>query len=433
MLIESGAVEVFRAGLVGRGYRPAVLPIDVGWHDRAERGPQAALRVEAIGHPVDAMVSVPGSKSLTNRALLCAPWPRGPPRSTTPSWPTTPGPCAALAALGARVEVDDGDGGRPGHRDGTGGRLRPGPLALDMRLSGTTSRFLLPVVAVRRRPLPGRRRPAAAGPADGPVLDGVATLGATVEAHGEPGHLPVTITAPAGRWAATWPSPVTRRASTSAGCCWPAPGARRRPDHGDHAARVPPVRRPHGGRHGRVRRHGDGGGGGPGRRARPDRAAGRVPGRRLPGRARRLSGLVPAGRGRPARRAGHRRGARGGHPPGRRPVRRPARRHGRVGHPHGRRHDRDGRAGALGRWARSTCGTCPTWPRPSLPVAVFADGPTRCGGGADPGPRDRPHRGRGRRAAPGGHPGRGASRRFRRAPRHAARPASRPTTTTAWR
>jgi prephenate dehydrogenase len=30
MLIESGAVEVFRAGLVGRGYRPAVLPIDVG-------------------------------------------------------------------------------------------------------------------------------------------------------------------------------------------------------------------------------------------------------------------------------------------------------------------------------------------------------------------------------------------------------------------
>jgi len=30
MLIESGAVDVFRAGLVERGYRPAVLPVDVG-------------------------------------------------------------------------------------------------------------------------------------------------------------------------------------------------------------------------------------------------------------------------------------------------------------------------------------------------------------------------------------------------------------------
>ena len=30
MLIESGAVDVFRDGLVSRGYRPAVLPVDVG-------------------------------------------------------------------------------------------------------------------------------------------------------------------------------------------------------------------------------------------------------------------------------------------------------------------------------------------------------------------------------------------------------------------
>ena len=31
--------------------------------------------------------------------------------------------------------------------EGTGGRLRPGPVGLDVRLSGTTSRFLLPLVA----------------------------------------------------------------------------------------------------------------------------------------------------------------------------------------------------------------------------------------------------------------------------------------------
>ena len=74
---------------------------------------------------------------------------------------------------------------------GTAGRLRPGPLDLDMRLSGTTSRFLLPVIATfghgayridGGRPL--RARPM------GPVLDGVAALGATVDPHGERGTCP---------------------------------------------------------------------------------------------------------------------------------------------------------------------------------------------------------------------------------------------------
>jgi 3-phosphoshikimate 1-carboxyvinyltransferase len=158
-----------------------------------------ALLVEPIGHPVDVMVSVPGSKSLTNRALLCAALAEG--TSTIDNALVADDSRAmreALAALGARVEVDDGDEvAARAIVTGTGGRLRPGPLALDMRLSGTTSRFLLPVVAtfgegpyrVDGGP-PLRARPM------GPVLDGVATLGATVEAHGEPGHLPVTITTP---------------------------------------------------------------------------------------------------------------------------------------------------------------------------------------------------------------------------------------------
>ena len=158
-----------------------------------------ALLVEPIGHPVDAMVSVPGSKSLTNRALLCAALAEG--TSTIDNALVADDSRAmreAIAALGARVEVDDGDEvAARAIVTGTGGRLRPGPLALDMRLSGTTSRFLLPVVAtfgegpyrVDGGP-PLRARPM------GPVLDGVATLGATVEAHGEPGHLPVTITTP---------------------------------------------------------------------------------------------------------------------------------------------------------------------------------------------------------------------------------------------
>jgi 3-phosphoshikimate 1-carboxyvinyltransferase len=71
-------------------------------------------------------------------------------------------------------------------------------VELDLRLSGTTSRFLLPVVALGR----GRyrldgRAPLRARPM-GPVLAGIEALGARVEPHGRPGHLPVTVVAPGG-------------------------------------------------------------------------------------------------------------------------------------------------------------------------------------------------------------------------------------------
>ncbi len=152
--------------------------------------------VEPIDHPVDATVTVPGSKSLTNRALLCAALAGG--TSIVDNALVADDSLAmraALAALGARLEVDD-EAARV-TVTGTAGRLRPGPLDLDMRLSGTTSRFLLPVIATfghgayrvdGGRPL--RARPMA------PVLEGVAALGATVVPHGEEGHLPVTITTP---------------------------------------------------------------------------------------------------------------------------------------------------------------------------------------------------------------------------------------------
>ena len=43
----------------------------------ATRRSAPALAVEPIRHPVDATVAVPGSKSLTNRALVCAALARG--------------------------------------------------------------------------------------------------------------------------------------------------------------------------------------------------------------------------------------------------------------------------------------------------------------------------------------------------------------------
>jgi 3-phosphoshikimate 1-carboxyvinyltransferase len=151
--------------------------------------------IEPVVGPIDATVTVPGSKSLTNRALVCAALADG--VSTIEGGlvaDDTEAMIEALRTLGAGIDETAGTLAVTG----TGGRLVPGPKELDMRLSGTTSRFLLPVVALgsgryRADGRPGlRRRPM------GPVLDGIRQLGASVSPEGEPGHLPVTIVAPGG-------------------------------------------------------------------------------------------------------------------------------------------------------------------------------------------------------------------------------------------
>jgi 3-phosphoshikimate 1-carboxyvinyltransferase len=156
-----------------------------------------ARPVTPAAGPLDATVSIPGSKSLTNRALVCAALAEG--ASTIDGALVADDSEAmrtALAALGAGIARDPSSGRLL--VTGTGGRLRPGPLALDMRLSGTTSRFLLPVVALGEGEYridgapPLRARPM------GPVLDGIRALGAEVRDEGERGCLPVTVVAPGG-------------------------------------------------------------------------------------------------------------------------------------------------------------------------------------------------------------------------------------------
>jgi 3-phosphoshikimate 1-carboxyvinyltransferase len=156
-----------------------------------------ARAVVPIDHPIDATVTVPGSKSLTNRALVCAALAEG--TSTIDGALVADDSLAmrtALVTLGAGIDHDPATGRLT--VTGTAGRLRAGPATLDMRLSGTTSRFLLPVVALGRGTYrvdgapPLRARPM------GPVLDGIRALGAVVEPVGEPGHLPVNVVAPGG-------------------------------------------------------------------------------------------------------------------------------------------------------------------------------------------------------------------------------------------
>jgi 3-phosphoshikimate 1-carboxyvinyltransferase len=141
--------------------------------------------------PLDATVVVPGSKSIANRALVCAALAAG--RSAlsgVPGGDDTVAMARGLAALGIPVELD----GDRAVVDGSEGALRPAAgTIVDSALAGTTSRFLTAVAALSETPIvidggaPLRRRPM------GALHDALRALGATVETLGEPGHLPVRV------------------------------------------------------------------------------------------------------------------------------------------------------------------------------------------------------------------------------------------------
>jgi 3-phosphoshikimate 1-carboxyvinyltransferase len=142
---------------------------------------------------IDATIAVPGSKSLTNRALVCAALADG---TSTITGALVADDTAAmtdcLRALGATIDWD----GTTATVTGVAGRITVDEASLDARLSGTTSRFVLPLLALGtgRYRLDGaeglRRRPM------GPSLDALRDLGALVEEEGEPGHLPVVVSGP---------------------------------------------------------------------------------------------------------------------------------------------------------------------------------------------------------------------------------------------
>jgi 3-phosphoshikimate 1-carboxyvinyltransferase len=156
------------------------------------------LTVHPVGSPPDLTVQVPGSKSITNRALLCAALAVG--TSTLTGIllaDDTRAMLDAVRSLGARVDLDEGT--RTAVVTGvasTDGLSVPAGVRVDARQSGTTSRFLLPALAL----LPGRSvldgsEQLRARPF-GPLVDAVRHLGAGVEELGEPGRLPVAVGGP---------------------------------------------------------------------------------------------------------------------------------------------------------------------------------------------------------------------------------------------
>ena len=132
--------------------------------------------------PLDAVVTVPGSKSIANRALVCAALADGESRlHGMPGGDDTVAMVRCLQALGVGVSLEHGDA----VVDGTAGRLAAGPIALDAALATG------PVTVDGAPPL--RRRPMA------PLHDALSALGVGVHADDGAGRLPVTITGPLTR------------------------------------------------------------------------------------------------------------------------------------------------------------------------------------------------------------------------------------------
>ncbi len=140
--------------------------------------------------PVDATVTVPGSKSLTNRFLVLAALACEPSRLR---WPLrsrdTSLMVAALRALGTQIDDDTDEGGTADTVLVTPAALR-GPASVDCGLAGTVMRFLPPVAALADGAVhldgdeAARTRPVA------PITQALRTLG--VEVDGD--RLPFTVT-----------------------------------------------------------------------------------------------------------------------------------------------------------------------------------------------------------------------------------------------
>jgi 3-phosphoshikimate 1-carboxyvinyltransferase len=153
-------------------------------------GADAARAVVPVERPLDATVVVPGSKSITNRALVCAALARGQSRLVGALFSDdTEAMVGCLRSLGIVVRTDEA--AALIEVEGVAGSVPTGPASLDVRQSGTTARFVAPLVALGRgayhidAAAPMRRRPM------GELFDSLAALGCEIDAEHDPEGRPV--------------------------------------------------------------------------------------------------------------------------------------------------------------------------------------------------------------------------------------------------
>ena len=152
----------------------------------------ASRLVQPVSGPVEGRIRPPGSRSLTNRALVVAALARGASEIESVGFSDDTRVMAeALGTLGIAVEADE-----PARRmrvQGCAGRVPDGPADLNTRDSGTATRFVTALVAAGR----GRYR------VDGSermrerpiqdLLDGLAALGVAARSEAGTGCPPVVV------------------------------------------------------------------------------------------------------------------------------------------------------------------------------------------------------------------------------------------------
>ena len=144
----------------------------------------SALPIEPITRPFDAVVTLPGSKSYSNRALLVAALARGRSEITDALYSDdTRYMQAALTALGVRMQADEA--ARAFTVDGVDGRFPAAEATLQIGNAGTAARFLTAAVALGQGTYVIDGSPAMRKRPIQPLLDGLRALG--VDAHSREG------------------------------------------------------------------------------------------------------------------------------------------------------------------------------------------------------------------------------------------------------
>jgi len=111
---------------------------------------QVEYAVAVKSGTLDAVVSVPGSKSIANRALICAALARGASSiSGVPGGDDTQAMLQSLQVLGATVVLE----GSKARIEASIDLSRSDAVSVDANLAGTTARFLTAIAALRRGPL----------------------------------------------------------------------------------------------------------------------------------------------------------------------------------------------------------------------------------------------------------------------------------------
>ena len=152
-----------------------------------------ALILDTATQPLKAVISVPGSKSIANRALMCAGLAEG---ATTLSNLASGDDTAAMIDCLRALHIDITVEGTTATIMGSAGHPNGG-AELNARLAGTTSRFMTALAALSVVPslitgdAPLRHRPMK------PLHDALTQLGAQVKSVDQPGHLPVWVSADA--------------------------------------------------------------------------------------------------------------------------------------------------------------------------------------------------------------------------------------------